>query len=306
MDTRAQVRTLWGTDPVFQAVCKQYGAADPDTAWEMLFTPQGVSKMSPDAADVHVPGAGSGVKVKWGVAGKRGRRQVPPSSAKVVKAFKVKFPAMLRRPKTTPAKRTIKPLSPNSGKLLAAGAGGAFTLYGAQKVARNPDAVMNRVFKPKNPDDDINYGKSVDFEGTFSKVDTEKRQVFGWASIVSVDGKPVIDRQGDVIDLEEIEKSAYDYVINSRTGGRQHKRDHTGEAFKASDMIESLVVTPEKKEHLGLTDTAPTGWWVGFKVHDDDTWDAVKQGKVKGFSIHGTGKRVPIEGDFHPQRTEVA
>ena len=48
--------------------------------------------------------------------------------------------------------------------------------------------------------------------------------MFGWASIVSVNGKPVVDRQGDLIDADEMEKSAYEYVIKSRRGGDQHRR----------------------------------------------------------------------------------
>ena len=311
MDTARAVRDLWGHDPQFTAFAKSLGASDPQQAWEMLFTREGVAKMSPDVSDVHVPGA-SKVRVKWGVATKRGKRQVPPAGAKVI-GKAVSFRPLLgvaKLPKRTAAKRTLKPMkNPGAGAMLAAGVGGAATLYGAQKVARDPNAVFGPItakFRPKNPDEDIVYGKSVDWQGMFSKVDDEKRQVFGWASIVSVNGKPVVDRQGDVIELEEIEKSAYDYVIKSRTGGRQHRRDIDGSAFKASDMIESLVVTPEKRKYLGLTDDSPTGWWVGFKVHDDDTWEAVKRGEVTGFSIHGAGKRTPIEGEFSPQRTEVA
>lgn len=305
VDTTKQVERLWETDPAFQAVCKQFGATSADEAWEMLFTREGVSKMSPDAADVHIPGAGANVRVRWGAQRPKGRRQ-HIRVAKAGLAFKA-IPK-LKIPKRTPG-RPRKQMKPGVGALVTAGAGGAATLYGAQKLTKNPDAIFGQMFKPKNPDADIQpqqLAKSIDWEGTFSKVDEEKRQVFGWASIVSVDGEPVIDRQGDVIELDEIEKSAYDYVINSRTGGRQHKRTEDGNAFKASDMIESLVVTPEKKQHLGLTDKSPTGWWVGFKVHDDDTWAAVKRGEVTGFSIHGSGKRVPIEGEFAPERTEVA
>ena len=303
VDSLRQVRRLWGVDAAFTSFAKAAGASTADEAWELLFTPDGVSKMSPDVADVHVPG---GLSVRWSKRRRKAVRPFPPDSATVVNKLAPPIPKMFRKPPVSKPKRTFKPLSPGAGKMLAAGFGGAGTLYAAQKVTKNPDAVLGRVFKPKNPDADIAYGKSVDWEATFSKVDDEKRQVFGWASIVSVDGKPVIDRQGDVIELEEIEKSAYDYVINSRTGGRQHRRDVDGKAFKASDMIESLVVTPEKREHLGLPSDSPTGWWVGFKVHDDDTWAAVKRGEVTGFSIHGTGKRVPIEGDFTPERTEVA
>jgi len=136
--------------------------------------------------------------------------------------------------------------------------------------------------------------KSVTWEGEISKVDTDKRQVFGWASIVEINGEPVVDLQGDYIDIDEIEKSAYDYVIKSRKGGEMHRRD--GEApVHVSDMIESFLVTPEKKEKLGLPDSVPTGWWVGYQINDDDAWNLVKSGKRTGFSIHGRGQRTPSE-----------
>lgn len=134
------------------------------------------------------------------------------------------------------------------------------------------------------------------WEGEFAKFDTDKRQVFGWASIVEVNGEPVVDLQGDYISADEIEKAAYEYVQKSRKGGDMHRRD--GEkAFHASEMIESFMVTPEKVEKMGLPpDSLPTGWWVGYAVHDDATWDLVKSGKRSGFSIHGRGKRVSQEG----------
>lgn len=123
-----------------------------------------------------------------------------------------------------------------------------------------------------------------------SKTDTDKRQIFGWASVVEKNGVPVVDLQGDYISVEEVEKAAYEYVQKSRKGGNQHQRD--GEApVHVSDMIESFVVTPEKKEKLGLPDDLPTGWWVGFQVHDDDTWAQIKDGKRPQLSIHGRGKR---------------
>lgn len=132
------------------------------------------------------------------------------------------------------------------------------------------------------------------WEGEISKVDADKQQVFGWASIVEINGEPVVDLQGDYIDIEEIEKSAYDYVIKSRHGGDMHARD--GDVPKVvGTMIESFIVTPEKKEKLGLPDAMPTGWWVGYQVDDPDVWDLVKSGKRTGFSIHGRGVRTPME-----------
>ena len=41
--------------------------------------------------------------------------------------------------------------------------------------------------------------------------------------------------------------------------------------------------------------TLPVGWWVGFKVHDEEVWKGVKSGKYKMFSVHGSGMRKALE-----------
>jgi hypothetical protein len=141
--------------------------------------------------------------------------------------------------------------------------------------------------------DEPDFG--VTWAGEFSKMDEDKRQVFGWASVVEVNGEPVIDRQGDWITPDEIEKAAYEYVVKSRKGGHQHKRTDDGQPFHAADMIESIVFTPEKISKMGLPDDFPVGWWVGYKVNDDETWSKVKKGDITGFSIHGKGKRQKVD-----------
>ena len=139
--------------------------------------------------------------------------------------------------------------------------------------------------------------KSVTWIGEISKVDTDKRQVFGWASVSEMDGQPVLDLQGDIVPIDEIEKSAYRYVLESRKGGDMHERVGksyvpTDAPMHTADLIESFVVTPEKLEGMGLAgDALPLGWWVGFHVNNDRQWNLVKSGQRTGFSIHGSGVR---------------
>lgn len=128
--------------------------------------------------------------------------------------------------------------------------------------------------------------------GDIVKVDPDKRLVFGWAYVThDPAGRLNIDKSGDFADdIEEIEKSAYDFVLRSRAGDAEHTN------VKGSDMVESIVFTPEKIEKMGLPqDAVPLGWWVGFKVHDEHTWERVKKGELKSFSIHGKGVRSKVE-----------
>lgn len=179
------------------------------------------------------------------------------------------------------------------GLLVATTAGGAVGGYKASEKG---------VLKPRKaatvPPQGVTKSAGIDmvWTGEIMKFDAEKRQVFGWCSLTRVNGEDVVDLQGDYIPLEEIEKSAYKYVIESRKGGDMHRRENSFSKslpLHTSDMIESFVVTPEKLSKMGLQEDAlPHGWWVGFKVNDDEQWQLVKDKKRTGFSIHGSGTRV--------------
>src|SRR5262245_6417487 len=52
---------------------------------------------------------------------------------------------------------------------------------------------------------------AVTWEGEFAKVDDEKQQVFGWASVVEINGEAVLDLQGDDISVDEVEQAAEPY-----------------------------------------------------------------------------------------------
>ena len=125
--------------------------------------------------------------------------------------------------------------------------------------------------------------------GTFeiSKVDEDSRLVFGWFSIVEEGGEPVVDTHDDIILIEDLEKAAYDYVLQARVGGEMHKSE-------AATLVESMVFTKAKQELLGI-DLGKVGWWGGFYVYDDAVWDMVKSGERPAFSIGGTATIEPAE-----------
>lgn len=130
-----------------------------------------------------------------------------------------------------------------------------------------------------------------------AKVEEEQQLVFGWAYTThDENGHLVIDKSGDFIDdPTELENAAYDFVLHSRQGGQDHARAGDSPVVK-STMVESVVLTPEKIEAMGIPGgSVPTGWWVGFKVEDPVLWQGVKDGKYTSFSIHGTGVRKAVE-----------
>lgn len=174
---------------------------------------------------------------------------------------------------------------PVKGRLVQIGVKQGFTA-----ARKTPKVLKGTQQTAVNIKETVTKSVGMTWRGEISKMDTDKKQVFGWASIVEIDGKPVVDLQGDMMTIDTVEKAAYDYVKTSRKGGNQHQRDGEGPKH-VSDMIESFLVTDEKKRQMGLPDTIPTGWWVGFQVNDDDTWAEVREGKKTEFSIHGSGVR---------------
>lgn len=125
------------------------------------------------------------------------------------------------------------------------------------------------------------------------KSDDDKMLAFGWASVaIRVDGEVVVDWQKDIIEPDELENAAYEFVRLYREGGEMHERGG------AAVLIESVVFTEEKMQAIGIpAGTIPVGWWIGFKVTDSDVWEKVKDGTYQMFSIEGTAERVETEDE---------
>ena len=69
------------------------------------------------------------------------------------------------------------------------------------------------------------------------KSDDEKMLAFGWASVsMRIDGELIEDWQQDIVEPEELESAAYEYVRLYREGGEMHERG--GSAV----LIESVVL----------------------------------------------------------------
>lgn len=136
--------------------------------------------------------------------------------------------------------------------------------------------------EPSEGKDDV----EKDFRTTIqiAKVDPDQRLIFGWASVSQIDGEDVIDKQGDVIPIEELEKAAYEFMLRFRQHGDMHSDVGTGYA------VESMVFTPEKAA-LGIVAKVDGqqiyGWFVGFKIESDDVWKRAKDGLLPEFSIGG-------------------
>ena len=148
---------------------------------------------------------------------------------------------------------------------------------------------------PVNPEaikkfEDAEKSWEIPFE--VRKADPDQRMIFGWASIVTKNGKMILDHQADMIPVEELEKAFYDYVLYDRAQGHMHSKIGVGR------LIECMVFTKQKQDVLGIIvkdeDGSPIeGAWVGYLVDDEGVWQAHKRGELPAFSIGGAA--VPIE-----------
>lgn len=124
----------------------------------------------------------------------------------------------------------------------------------------------------------------------------EQRLVFGLASLsLTAAGETYTDLQDDVIAPEELEKAFYGLVAEGATGG-----DVNHDKNDVSTLVECFVVTPEKLDLLlkacgyqgQSIDFKGTAAWVGYRINDEATWQRVKSGELKGFSIEGQAERI--------------
>jgi len=119
-----------------------------------------------------------------------------------------------------------------------------------------------------------------------AKTDDAERLVFGWASVsTNADDSELVDHHADIIEPAELEKAAYEYVLKFRDAGEMHQGHAVGQ------LVESLVMTPDKARAMGIPVPMGTRWWVGYKIHDPEVFAKVKDGTYKMFSIQGTAER---------------
>ena len=121
-----------------------------------------------------------------------------------------------------------------------------------------------------------------------AEVDKEKRILMGAALVPN---KKIYRRSEDedyyIFFSEETVKKASELFLmngNQNNSTLEHKIDLQG-----MSVVESWIIEDEKKDKSAKYGfNLPIGtWMVSVKVNNDDVWDQVKAGEVKGFSIEG-------------------
>src|SRR5579885_403033 len=106
-------------------------------------------------------------------------------------------------------------------------------------------------------------GRPISFGFAIEKIDEERREVWGRAT------REELDKQGDIVDFEASKAAFLEWPGNVREQHDPKKAVGTAIAVQPQDADQSI--------------------WVGVRVSKGapDTWEKVKDGTLKGFSIGG-------------------
>jgi hypothetical protein len=145
---------------------------------------------------------------------------------------------------------------------------------------------MSLVTKPAMESMFVAFSEQVEVK--LAEVDSEKRIVLGAALIPNKKiYRKMEDKEFDVFLSEEtIEKAVHLFFKNGHQNDStiQHQQKAEGQT-----IVESWIVQdPEKDKQSLYGFNYPKGtWMVAMKVEDDDVWQQIKSGSLKGFSIEG-------------------
>lgn len=124
-------------------------------------------------------------------------------------------------------------------------------------------------------------------EVEFLAKDDSKRIVYG-----VVLTPEVRDSQGDILSKEEIERTAHKFLTDYRAMDVQHS-DITkmDDGRPVAEPVESFIAPADMTFHG--PPVREGAWVLGARVNDDVAWGEVQKGERTGFSVAGTGTRLP-------------
>ncbi len=63
---------------------------------------------------------------------------------------------------------------------------------------------------------------------------------------------------------------------------------------RARRILNAIEVAVEHKTMKGFEDMADGSWFISAKVNNEEVWQKVKAGEIKGFSVEGLFNYVPV------------
>jgi len=153
---------------------------------------------------------------------------------------------------------------------------------------KDMDGGINAVSVVESPAIEENFIALSKHEVELKEVDSEKRILMGAALIPN---KKIYRRNGEdefyIYFSEDTVRKSMELFFkrgNQNNATYEHKDELNG-----MSVVESWLIEDEKLDKSKLYGfSLPKGtWMISMKVDNDEVWNNVKEGKVKGFSIEG-------------------
>lgn len=148
---------------------------------------------------------------------------------------------------------------------------------------------INAVSVVRDPAIEENFVALNKHEVELKEVDTEKRILMGAALIPN---KQIYRRNKDkeyyiFFSEETVRKASELFLMRSNQNNATY--EHERKMLEGMSVVESWIIEDEKTDKSRLYNfNLPKGtWMISMKVNNDDVWQSVKDGEVKGFSIEG-------------------
>ena len=119
-----------------------------------------------------------------------------------------------------------------------------------------------------------------------TELSATQRKVYGWGNVATQNGVPVIDQKGNHIPIDVLDTAVKKFMAS---GGRVNFNHEGMDSPQRGVVSQSFVLKSEMAQALGLK-ADREGWAVEIDVSDDDAWQVVQSGLIKGLSLGGTSK----------------
>jgi len=155
-------------------------------------------------------------------------------------------------------------------------------------IDEGEDNGVNAISLVKNPAIESDFLALKSDEVLLKTINDEKRLLVG---ALLIPNKPIMRKNEEgnyyiYFSKNTVEKASQKFLMNNNQHNAtlEHKMPLSG-----MTLVESWIVENKKQDksaYYGLD--VPEGSWMGtMKVQNEETWQEVKSGKIKGFSIEG-------------------
>jgi phage head maturation protease len=148
---------------------------------------------------------------------------------------------------------------------------------------------INAVSIVESPAIEENFIALNKHEVELKEVDAEKRILMGAALVPNKQiYRRVKDKEFYIFFSEETVRKASELFL-MRSNQNNATLEHEKKMLDGMSVVESWIIEDEKTDKSRLYNfNLPKGtWMISMKVNNDEIWNKVKAGDVKGFSIEG-------------------